>query len=293
VGSNATALSPIDLLTRARLEPLALAVIVVSTCWYLWRLHRLAASGKRWPALRTASWCLAELALAVAWLSGLASYSNNSFAIPATGHILSAMVAPIFFALAAPLSLAIRSSSPSTKATLIGAIRSTWASYAFHPVTAWAIYAASLFGYYFTSLYRLSVEHPLLGQAARLELLLAGCLWMWPAAAADPLPRRLGHFGRVFYLILSMPVLTIFGMGLESTTKTILASVPVSSVHLGGGLIWVAGEAIGLLGAIAVFVGWLRSDERGVRSFERFNEVSAQKQLERWRAAREAAARAR
>jgi hypothetical protein len=55
---------------------------------------------------------------------------------------------------------------------------------------------------------------------------------------------------------------------------------------------WVAGEALGLVGTLAVLVQWLRADERAARRIDRASDEIAAKQLAYWRATREAAAKA-
>jgi cytochrome c oxidase assembly factor CtaG len=68
--------------------------------------------------------------------------------------------------------------------------------------------------------------------------------------------------------------------------------VSLTELHTGGGFLWFAGETIGLLGTVALFVLWLRSDERSAKSSDDYNEESAARQLAHWRATRDAAARA-
>jgi hypothetical protein len=55
---------------------------------------------------------------------------------------------------------------------------------------------------------------------------------------------------------------------------------------------WVAGEATGLLCTLAVFIAWLRTDERAAKRNDRVTEAAAAAQLAHWRATRDAAARA-
>jgi putative copper resistance protein D len=81
-------------------------------------------------------------------------------------------------------------------------------------------------------------------------------------------------------------------MALESQTTPIAPGISPADVHAGGGLMWIAGEAIGLLGTLAIFVQWLRADERAARRNDRITAESDARQLAHWRATREAAARA-
>ncbi len=96
----------------------------------------------------------------------------------------------------------------------------------------------------------------------------------------------------MLYLILALPFYTILGMSLESQSKGIAPGMSVTEVHTGGGLLWSAGEAMGLLGAIMFFVLWLRADERAAKRSDEYTEEAAARQLAHWRATRDAAARA-
>jgi putative copper resistance protein D len=125
-----------------------------------------------------------------------------------------------------------------------------------------------------------------------LHLIVAGCIFWWPAVAVDPLPKRMNYGMRIGYLLLALPFHTILGMALDSQTTPITPGTPLSQLHMGGGLMWVSGEFLGLVGVLAVLVQWLRADERAARRIDRTSEEMAAKQLAYWRATREAAAKA-
>jgi hypothetical protein len=92
--------------------------------------------------------------------------------------------------------------------------------------------------------------------------------------------------------MLALPFHTLLGMSLESQTTPIAPGISLTDLHTGGGLMWVAGEATGLLCTLAVFIAWLRTDERAARRNDRVAEAAAAAQLAHWRATRDAAARA-
>jgi cytochrome c oxidase assembly factor CtaG len=81
-------------------------------------------------------------------------------------------------------------------------------------------------------------------------------------------------------------------MALESQSTTIAPGMSLTDLHAGGGLMWVAGEATALIGVLALFVQWLRADERAAKRADRVGQAAAAAQLAHWRATREAAARA-
>ena len=285
-------ITPLDFWSKASIEPVPAVLIALSLAWYLWSVQRLRARGRDWPVTRTVSFCVAQLLLAVALLSGLASYDDTNFTIHTIQHILIGMLAPIFLALSAPVTLALQASSRRVQTGLLKALHSRPAKVLSNPLVTWPLYGGSLFTLYFTGLYADSLTNAPLHQLIHLHLLVAGCLFFWPAVAIDPLPNRLAPGLRILYLVLALPFHTVLGMALESQTTPIAPGISLSDLHAGGGLMWIAGEAIGLFGVLAVFVQWLRADERAARRTDRVSEAAAARQLAHWRATRDAAARA-
>jgi putative copper resistance protein D len=285
-------ITPVDLVTKASLDPVPAILIALSVAWYLWSVRRLAARGRAWPAVRTASFLFAQLLLVVAVISGLASYDDTNFTIHTIQHIFIGMLAPIFLALSAPITLALQASNRQVQTTLLKVLHSRPARVLTNPLVTWPLYGISLFVLYFTNLYAYSVDHEVVHQLIHVHLLVVGCLFFWPAIAIDPMPRPLSHGMRILYLMLALPFHTLLGMSLESQTNQIAPGISLSDLHAGGGLMWVAGEATGVLCTLAVFVSWLRTDERAARRNDRMGEAAAAAQLAHWRATREAAARA-
>jgi putative copper resistance protein D len=285
-------ITPWDFITRASLEPVPVVLIALSTGWYLWSVRRLAARGRTWPAARTASFLFAELLLVVALISGLAAYDDTNFTIHTIQHIFIGMLAPIFLALSGPITLALQASNRRVQTTLLRVLHSRPARVLTHPLVTWPLYGGSLFVLYFTSLYAYSLDHDPVHQLIHVHLLLVGCLFFWPAIGVDPQPRPLNPGLRMLYLMLALPFHTLLGMSLDSQTTPIAPGISLSDLHTGGGLMWVAGEVTGLICTLAVFVVWLRADERAAKRQDRIGESEAAAQLAHWRATRDAAARA-
>ena len=287
-------ITPLDLVTKATFAPIPVVLILLSLGWYLWSLRRLTAQGREWPVLRTAAFLLGELALAVALVSGLASYADTNFSINCIQHVLIGMLAPILFALSAPVTLALQAnrSRPRVQATIAKVIESRPVQLASHPAVSWPAYGGFFFVLYLTPLYSYGIDHALVRQLIELATFVVGWLFFCRPVGADQVGRPLGYWLRMLYFILLLPCHTVVGMILESQSTRIVPRIGLTDLHTGGGLLWVAGEATGLLATIAVFVGWLRSDERAAQRGDQLDEATAAAALAHWRATREAAARA-
>ena len=290
--SASAGLTPVTFFTLSSADPVPTAAIVVTAAWYVWAVLRLRARGRKWPVKRLASFLVAELLLAVSLLSGLATFDDTSFTDHMWQHVGLAMLAPVFLALSAPVTLLLQSSNRRVQTAVLKVIHSPVARLLSSPFVTWPLYGMSLFTLYFTSLYPDTLTNSTLHQFVHLHLLITGCLFYWPVIGVDPLPRRLNYGVKILYLMLALPFHTILGMALESQTHAIAPGISLADLHAGGALMWVSGEAIGLIGTIAVFIQWLRADERQARRNDRVNEAAAAQQLALWRASREAAARA-
>jgi cytochrome c oxidase assembly factor CtaG len=283
--------TPFDVVTQATFSPVPLLLVVVLGRWYLGAVRRLTARGQPWPGVRTASFCLAELSLLFGFISGIAGY-DRVFRVVAAQHVLIAIAAPIFLAVSAPITLALQAGRPGTQSTLERALSSQASRVLSHPKFTWTFYGLSLYLVYFTGLYAFALRHDAVLTLVHLGLLVAGCLFWWPAVGVDPVPYRPGQGARVFYMLLVLPLYTILGMALESQSRPLAPGMSLADMHAGAGAMWVSGEITGLIGTLVLFVLWLRADEKAAREHDGVTQASAATQLAHWRATRDAAARA-
>ena len=287
-GSTPPALRPAVFFTGARFEPVVILVLAVTTIWYLRAAGGLRRRGGYWSPRRVIAWLYGEAALAVALLSGLGRFAPTNFSAYATQYILAALLGPLLLAMGAPVTLWRArkgdDAAPRPAGRTVGVLS--------NPFLTWPPFAASMFVLFFTGLFGTTIGHPYVEQGVFAVLVGLGFLFWWPVLAVDPVGWRLGYWPRIGYLLLIFPAFAILGMTLESQSSGLVAGISAASLHLGGAVIWVAGETLALAGAVGVFVQWLRADERAARRHDEDNEAAAARQLALWRASREAAARA-
>ncbi len=243
-----------------------------------------------WPRWRTWSFLAAIAALAVATLSGLTAFERSSFAIVGTQDSLIVFVAPFLLALAAPVTLAMASSSPERAARIRAAFTGRAARVVSYPLVAAVLFGGWLFLVYYTSIFSSGLDHPAVWQLINLGLLLSGLVFAWPMAAVDPLPRPTGHGWRMLWLLLTLPYCTVLGMSLESQTHGIAPGVTPAELQVGGGILWTVGGFLGLFATILVLAQWCRLEERSAARRDRVLDPEAAAQLAHWRANRRIAA---
>lgn len=107
-----------------------------------------------------------------------------------TQHLLLGMAAPLGFAMAAPITLAVRCTPIRTRQVQMSALSSgvvrrlSWA-----PVGA-ALSVGVMWPLYLTGLYHQRLDHPLLHDLVHVHMLCSGCLFTFAMISPDPIRGR-------------------------------------------------------------------------------------------------------
>src|SRR4051794_215034 len=254
--------------------------VAVAGLLYLAGVLKLHRRGDRWPVGRTVAWLGGLLVVAYATCGGVALYDHALFSAHAVQHMLLATVAPIPLALAAPVTLALRALPARPRRELLWVLHTPVAKVLSFPLVGFVVLILSMYGLYFTSLYDVSLRNDFVHDLTHAHFLLAGCLFFWPIIGIDPLPGRLPHWGRLLLLFLTFPLHAllalaimnyseVFASGYYATHPRSWGTSLLTDQHNGGGLMWAAGELVGALVFVALFVQWSRADERQARREDR------------------------
>jgi putative copper resistance protein D len=280
-------------LTDARFPLLPTTVIVLTTALYLYAVQRLRSRGDRWPWGRVACLLSGELVLAVALVSGVATYDTTLFGVHMAQHMLLAMVVPVFLALGAPVTLALRTLPRRPRAALLSLLHSRFARVLTFPAIPWLIFVCSPFALYFTGWYPATLESPLLHALLHLHFVVAGCLFFWPLIGVDPVPGKVSHPFRILMLFATMPFHAFLGVAIMTVDvdgSGLLAAGHYLSIlprteavfqqQVGGGLIWASGDIVGLLFIGVAVVQWMQASEReAAREDRRLDRLEAMQEL--------------
>jgi len=256
-----------QLLTGWQLDqPLALVALVLelgTAVLYVVGVRRLAARGRHWSGWRTASFLGATATVVVAVQSGLASYDDSVFTMHAVQHILLMNVAPILYALSAPVTLALQASGRRTQERILRVLHAGAVEAATHPVVVVVFGALTMIVYFVTPFYALSLRHPLLHDFAHLHFLVVGCLFWWLVIGIDPSRWRLSYPAKLGFLATGIPVGVVIGLSLTLAHTSIdPAAHTLADTHAGGALLWVVNELFTLSALAIVGLQWLRYEER-------------------------------
>ncbi len=265
----------LTVLTQARPPLLPTLAITLTGVLYLYGVRRLTSRGDAWSWGRTAGFFGGLAVLFVALCSGLARYDLLLFGAHMVQHMLLSMVAPVFLALGAPVTLALRTLPSRPRSRLLALLHSRFARIVTFPAIPWLLFIASPFALYFSGWYDATLSSAVLHDLLHLHFVLVGSLFFWPILGIDPVPGRVSHPFRILMLFASMPFHAFLGVAIMSVGddgKGLLAArhyLPligradaVFQQQVGGGLIWSSGDIVGLLFIFVAVAQWMRASER-------------------------------
>jgi len=274
-------LTAMRLLTGWVFEPIPAIGIAVVAAIYLYGAHRLRARGDRWPRWRSFFFVGLGLGImVVATQSALAAYDTTLLSTHMVQHMLLNMIVPIFLALGAPITLALRTLPRRPRGWLLTVIHSRFAKVMTFPVVAGFIFIANPFVLYFTGYYEATLRYDWLHDFNHLHFVLVGCLWFWPLLGLDPMPARMPYWARMIAVFATMPFHAWLGIAIMSQTTVIAESWYAGMARtwgdsmLGdqataGGILWTTGEVVSMLVFGVLFVQWVRASDREARRIDR------------------------
>jgi putative copper resistance protein D len=254
--------------------------LVLGAGLYLYGVLRLRQRGDHWPVLRTVLFLVPGLgSIAFVTLSGIGAYDDTLLSIHMIQHMVLGMIAPIFLALGAPVTLALRTLPPRPRKTLVRVLHSKPAKVLTFPLLAYAIFVANPFALYFTGLYHASLEHDWLHELIHLHFLITGCLFFWPLLGLDPLPGRWPYPARALLMLLSTPFHAVLGLTIMESS-TLIAGDWYPNLHLtwadphtdqvlAGGILWAGGEVVSVTMIAVLVIQWMRDADREARRVDR------------------------
>lgn len=250
----------------------------ILTAWvaglYVLGVVRLRRRGDRWPVGRTVAFVGVGMgSFLLATTSGLAAYDTTLVSVHMVQHMVLSMIVPLFLALGAPVTLALRTLPPRPRRWLLAVVHSRVAKVLSFPPLAFGLYVVSPWALYFSGWYRASLEHVWVHELMHVHLVAVGALFFWPLVGADPIPGRVAYPFRVALAVGTLPFHAFLGITIMGQSTLLggdwyprLAEGPMGSwlpdaaadQRLAGGILWASGDLIGLSFFVVLFVQWVR-----------------------------------
>ena len=241
------------------LAPFAIALAV----GYLLLVRRT----RNWPWYRTVLFVLGCVALLTLTSSGLRTYSNAMFSVHMVVHMLMTSIVPVLLLLGAPITLMRETLTGAPARWLSMVLDSRSFAVLMRPVVQLALFAAVLYGLYFTPLFdaigRYHWGHLVIYSA----LLFTGFLFYWRVFQIDPVPGELPFIGRIGMLLAMMPITMVFALivmtmdGLVGSRLYLYLDFPWMTdlqrdQFVGGVVAWATDEAAIALVTLGLVLHW-------------------------------------
>ena len=269
-----------QIFTEIRLTSLIALFLLVATAVYLYGVHRLRQRGDDWPAGRTVAFIVGGLgSIAAVTMTGIEAYDTTLISVHMVQHMVLSMVGPIFLALGAPVTLALRTLPVKHRKMLLAVLHSGVVRIVTFPLVAFGLFIANPFVLYFTGLYRATLEHAWLHEFIHVHFIVTGCLFFWPLLGLDPLPNRWPYPARALLMVLSVPFHTVLGLTIMQS-KTLLGGdwypnlgltwiSPEQDQVTAGGILWAGGEIVSVTMLGILVLQWIRQSEREAKRIDR------------------------
>lgn len=252
-------------------------VLFIGTAWaaglYLYAVWKLRDRGDHWPVARTLAFLVGGIGFfLVATQSGIAAYDTVLLSVHMVQHMILSMAVPLFLALGAPVTLALRTLPAAPRRWLLALLHSRLAKVlSFAPLT-FLLYVLSPWALYFTGWYEASLRSTYVHEMMHIHLVVVGAMFFWPLMGVDPVPGRMAYPFRLVTIFLTLPFHAFLGVTIMDQEEllggdwypSLHATMPwlpdpLADQHVAGGILWSSGDAIGLIFFAVLFVQWVRS----------------------------------
>jgi cytochrome c oxidase assembly factor CtaG len=258
-------------LTEWTLDPWMLALVVILGGGYLAGVLRTRKAGD-WPVARRIWFLGLGLGfLVIATMSWVGVYQPVLFYVRAVQTVLLVLVVPLFLALGRPITLAV-TVFPRAGARIEAVIHSRVARILTFPaITALALVGVP-FVMYFTSWYTTVFRSATVRELTYLVLMALGFAFFWTLLRVDPVPKDYPYgvsmwitgaevIGDAFFGIAVIATQTLIGGAYyEALGRPWGPSLRTDQV-IGGGVLWILGDLVGLPFLAAQLIQLMREDE--------------------------------
>ena len=239
-------------------ETLSIVVVAVAglvAVGYVTMVALQRRRGRSWSIWRTTSFLIGIGLVAWSLWTPWLPFEPGDLRQHMLQHLLIGMYAPLAIILAAPLTLLFRTLPPGGSRRVGSVLRSAPMQVLAHPVTALALNVGGLVALYFTPLYGWLMERPLAHATVHVHFLLAGCLFAWVIAGADPVPHRLRVPRRLFLVGVAVAAHAVVAQLIYAGIGVQFAATDAER-RGAGDLMYFGGDIAEVLLALAVVTTW-------------------------------------
>jgi cytochrome c oxidase assembly factor CtaG len=249
-----------------------LVIIIALGAWYLVSVRKVRRQGGQWGIGRTFTFCVLGLGFwVIATMSWVGVYQSALFYARATQTVLLVLVAPLFLMMGKPITLLIEA-QPAVGNRFAAVIRSRAAKIVTFPAITTVALIAVPMSMYFTSWYTAVFNSGTVRELTYLILMVPGLVFFWTLLRVDPVPKKYPYGVAMWITAAEVVGDAFFGIAIIADQTTLAAqhyqavgypfgpSLATSQV-LGGGIIWILGDAVGLPFLAVQLIQMMREDK--------------------------------
>ncbi|MFT9846648.1 cytochrome c oxidase assembly protein [Aneurinibacillus sp. REN35] len=240
----------------ASLELILALPFVLALIFYIGAVIISNRHHKKWPLYRTICWVCGVICAALVFVGPLAARAHVDFTAHMLGHLFLGMLAPLLMALAAPVTLFLRTSNVNVARRFTRVLKSWPIRMYTHPIIASLLNIGGLWLLYTTNLYAAMQQSFLLHIVVHVHVFFAGYLFTVSMIYIDPTPHRFHFVYRAIVFIIALA-----GHGILS--KYIYAYPPpgvsAAQAEMGGMLMYYGGDAIDLVLITILCFQWFKA----------------------------------
>ena len=256
-------------------EPIPIFLIALAAVWYVRTRQRAQASHtRRLVSNGRVAACLAGMALVLFTVFGpIAAYDGTFLTLHMVQHFILITIAPPLILAGAPMTLWLIASGKERRRRVIYPVLHSAPFRAFtHPLVGVALFAAVPLFWYITPAFEESLGNASLHFVGYAIFLFAGLHYWWPVIGGNPTRWNLSYPVRLVYLLALVPIHALLGLIFHEPDNVIyeqLAAIPrgwgpdaLLDQQIAGAIMFIAGEALGLIALIVVAWQWAAHEER-------------------------------
>ncbi|KRF03395.1 hypothetical protein ASG89_23445 [Paenibacillus sp. Soil766] len=224
--------------------------------FYLYAAKKSSRTFRKWPVARVIYWFLGIFCAVLPIAGPLAHLAYMNFTAHMLGHLLLGMMAPLFIALAAPVTLGLRTLPLQSSRRLARILRSLPFRIVSDPFAASALNIGGLYILYTTDLFSSMHHSSVLFLFVHLHIFSAGYLFTTSIIYIDKPSHRTSFVYRSIAFVSSMAA---HGMLSKYLYANSLDGISAVQVEIGAKLMYYGGDAIDMVILVIFFSQWLKA----------------------------------
>ncbi|MGE3075162.1 MAG: cytochrome c oxidase assembly protein [Dehalococcoidia bacterium] len=271
-----------EVLTTVAFEPVPTFVLVAVGAAYLsvFATVRLGAQARLASSGRLTSFLIGLILVLFTVFGPLAAYSSTFLTAHMIQHFVLITIAPPLLLAGAPLTLLlVAAGKPRRDRVLYPVLHARWFHGLTNPIVGVALFALVPLGWYTSGAFEQSLTNIWLHYLGYGIFLFAGIHYWWPIIGGNPSRWQMPHPIRLFYLFALVPIHAFLGSLFYEPSRVMFEDLqalprywgpsPLLDQQIAGAMMFIVGEAIGLIATILAAAAWARADERAGRRYDR------------------------